>query len=121
MSRIQAAFSALGRDLLESEKPAVAAFEAKYAVRKDEHETSRPEKPTQPTGVSYNQFKGFNWMSSTSESVIVASARLLTAPKDECPLAGLGIGRKEVPLLPQWKPFGCEFEVGTPRSMKRRA
>lgn len=31
MSRIQEAFNALGRELLESEKPAVAAFKAKYA------------------------------------------------------------------------------------------
>lgn len=40
MSRIQAAFDALGRELLDSEKPAVAAFRAKYSRKNTEAHSS---------------------------------------------------------------------------------
>jgi len=40
MSRIQAAFDALGRELLDSEKPAVAAFRAKYSRKNIEAHAS---------------------------------------------------------------------------------
>lgn len=37
MSRIQATFNALGRELLDSEKQAVAAFRKKYAEAAEKH------------------------------------------------------------------------------------